>query len=177
MPLSIGDWQIRPFSPGDVDAIARYANNRRVWINLRDGFPHPYTAGDAEKWISFAVSQKPLLNFAIASPGEAIGAIGLNILPDVHRKCAEIGYWIGEPFWGRGICSAALQVLTRYAFRELDLVRIQAAVFEWNPASMKVLEKGGYRQEGRLRKAVFKDGQIIDAVLYAILAEEVTEQA
>lgn len=172
MKLSIGDYQIRSWEWQDRVALVRHANNPRVWINLRDSFPYPYTDGDAKNWIRFAREQRPETHFAIANPEEAIGGIGLVLQSDVNRLSAEIGYWLGEPFWGRGIASRAVQALSEYAFANFDLLRIYAWVFEWNPASARVLEKAGYRREGRLRQSVIKNGRVIDQFLYAILREE-----
>ena len=171
MQLDIGEWQVRSWRPEDEGAIVKYANNRKVWINLRDRFPHPYTAKDARDWIQSATQQNPETHFAIASAQEAIGGIGFRLQEDVHRRSAEIGYWLGEPFWGKGIATRALCALTEYAFTHFDLVRIYATVFEWNPASARVLEKAGYQYEGRLRKSVTKDGKTIDQLLYALLRE------
>src|SRR5712692_1513611 len=94
---------LRPWTRADIDSLVRYANNRSVWINLRDIFPHPYTRAGAEKWIEHCESEasKPA-NFAIELSGEAIGGVGVRLLDDVHRLTAEIGYWLGEPFWGQG---------------------------------------------------------------------------
>ena len=172
MQLDIGVWQIRSFRPEDERAVVKYANNRKVWINLRDSFPHPYTEKDARDWIHFATQQKPETNFALASAQEASGGIGLRLQEDVHRRSAEVGYWLGEPFWGRGIATTALSALTEYAFGHFDLVRIYATTFEWNPASARVLEKAGYQYEGRLRKSVTKDGKSIDQLLYALVREQ-----
>lgn len=169
MELLFGEWKIRSYSARDKDALIKYANNRNVWINLRDSFPYPYTEKDAKAWIHFALNQKPESNFVIANGAEAIGGIGLVPQADVHRLSAELGYWLGEPFWGKGIASQAVGIFTEYAFANFDLVRIYAFVFEWNRASARVLEKAGYRLEGRLEKSVIKDGQIIDQFLYAIL--------
>jgi RimJ/RimL family protein N-acetyltransferase len=96
MQLDIGEWQIRNWRPGDETALVRYANNRKIWLNLRDAFPHPYTADDARAWIKFAMEQNPAVNFAIASYEEAIGGVGLKLQEDVFRRSAEIGYWLGE---------------------------------------------------------------------------------
>ena len=110
-------------------------------------------------------------DIAIASREEAIGCIGMLPQEDVARISAEVGYWLGEPFWNRGIATGALRMLTEYAFGELELVRLYATVMEWNPASARVLEKAGYQYEGRLRRSVAKDGQIIDQWLYAMVRE------
>lgn len=171
MHIEIGEHQIRSFRPEDAASLAEAANNRRIWRNLNDYFPHPYTIEDARSWIARTQQESPEQNFAIASGSEVIGGIGLKLRDDVFRRSAEIGYWIGEPYWGRGIATAALRALTDDAFERLDLVRIDAGVFEWNPASCRVLEKAGYVQEARLRKSVSKDGQIIDRLIYARLRE------
>ncbi|MGH7362760.1 MAG: GNAT family N-acetyltransferase [Candidatus Methylomirabilales bacterium] len=162
---------IRSWRPGDVPALFRHANNRQVWRNLRDRFPHPYTARDAEDWIGRATAAVPETHFAIAIGDEAVGGIGLDLQTEVHRRSAELGFWLGEPYWGRGIATEAVRAMTDFAFATFDLCRVYAGVFEWNPASMRVLEKAGYSCEGRLRKSVTKDGQTIDQMLYAIVRE------
>jgi RimJ/RimL family protein N-acetyltransferase len=169
MELKLENCTIRNFIEGDEPSLVRHANNRNIWRNLRDRFPHPYVLDDAIWWVRFANSTTPITNFAIAVDGEAVGGIGLILRDDVYRRSAEIGYWLGEEFWGRGIVSSAVQAVTEYGFEKFDLCRIFAEVFEWNPASMRILEKAGYQFEGRLRKAVIKDRQIIDACIYAIV--------
>jgi RimJ/RimL family protein N-acetyltransferase len=171
MRIEFGEWRIRSFHHDDATASARYANNRAVWRNLRDRFPHPYRYEDAVSRIRHAAGPTPESNFAIASATEAIGGIGLELHDDVHRRSANVGYWLGEPFWGRGIATGALLALTEYAFEEFELVRLYAYVYEWNPASARVLEKAGYEYEGRMRKNVAKDGQTIDQWLYAMVRE------
>jgi RimJ/RimL family protein N-acetyltransferase len=159
---------LRAWRRSDISSLVRYANNRKIWINLRDIFPHPYTDAEAEQWIGICESNRgPTTNFAIELQGEAIGGIGCRLLDDVNCKTAEIGYWLGEPFWGRGIATAALKRTTEYAFQTFSLERLQASVFEWNPASARVLEKAGYVLEGRLRRSIFKDGRLTDSLLYA----------
>ncbi len=167
--IDIAEWHIRNYAVRDVAALVKYANNRKVSINLRDRFPYPYKRAHAAAWIQHVKAQKPQTNFAIASDGELIGGIGLELQGDVHRLSAEIGYWLGEPYWGKGIATRAVRALTEYGFANYPLVRIFAGVFEWNPASARVLEKAGYVFEGRLRKSAIKDGKIIDQVLYAIV--------
>lgn len=146
----------------------RHANNRHVWLTLRDQFPHPYTRADGEDWLAHIAQQEPVTSFAIVVAGEAAGGIGLAPQPDVHRRSAELGYWLGEAFWNRGIMTAAVRTFTTHAFDEYDLLRIFAGVFSTNPASMRVLEKAGYTREGILKKSVVKDGQVLDQVLYAV---------
>jgi len=112
-----------------------------------------------------------LFRSAIDWQGEAIGGMGLEPHNDVHRLVADIGYWLGEPFWGRGFATQGLRAFTAYAFSTFDLYRLQATVFAWNVGSAKVLEKAGYALEGRLRHNIIKDGRIADTLLYARLRE------
>jgi len=171
--LDIGSgWQVRSWRPEDRVSLAKYANNRKIWINLRDAFPHPYTSADAFDWIRQCSRNKPPTQFAIASAAEAVGAIGFLLQNDIYRRSAEIGYWLGEPFWGGGITTRAVCAVTEYAFANFDLMRLFATVFAWNPASARVLEKSGYSLEGRMRKSATKDGQVIDQLLYAKVLED-----
>jgi len=149
----------------------RHANNRKVSINLRDRFPYPYTVGDARSWLDSVIGHKRETNFAIDVAGEAVGGIGFTVQPDVGHRSAEIGYWLGEEFWGRGITTDALIAVTEYAFSNFDICRLYAHVFEWNGVSARVLEKAGYTFEGRLRKSVTKEGQTIDQLMYAMIRE------
>lgn len=149
----------------------RHANNRNVSINLRDRFPYPYTVSDARSWLESIIGLGPETNFAIDVAGEAVGGIGFSLQPDVAHRSAEIGYWLGEEFWGRGIATDALIAVTEHAFANYDICRLYAHVFEWNGASARVLEKSGYTLEGRLRKSVTKEGQTIDQLMYAMVRE------
>lgn len=162
---------MRSWRHGDEASLALHANNRRVWINLRDRLPHPYTRDDATQFITWAMAARPETHFAIAVGEEAVGGIGYEIQPDVHRISAEIGFWLGEAYWGKGITTEALRAVTEHAFHTHDLRRIFADVFDWNPASMRVLEKAGYTREAVLRKSAIKDGKVIDQMLYAIVRE------
>ncbi len=172
MNLKLKTCTVRSWEWRDRDAIVRYANNRKVSINLRDRFPYPYTARDARNWLDVVVDSKPETNFAIDVAAEAVGGIGFTPQHDVERRSAEIGYWLGEPFWGRGIATEALITVTEYAFANFDLCRLYAHVFDWNAASARVLEKAGYEFEGRLKNSVTKDGQTIDQLMYAIIREK-----
>lgn len=168
MELRFERFLLRPWRSGDEESLVRHADNRKVWRNLRDQFPHPYTRAHAEAWLRQVSTETRTLNFAMVVEGSAAGGIGLRLGRDVHRRSAEIGFWLGEAYWGRGIITEAVRAVTDHGFQSLDLCRIQAAVFEWNPASMRVLEKAGYTCEGRLKRSVIKDGQTIDAFLYAV---------
>jgi len=160
---------LRRWTTADRDSLVRYANNPHVARNMRDRFPHPYTSKDADEWIALAGSQDPLTNFAIEVEGQAVGGAGLMLGTDVARLSAEIGYWLGEPFWGRGLAPEAVKLLTDYGFAQFKLVRIFAGAFAWNPASARVLEKAGYTFESRSRKSVVKDGHILDQLNYVMI--------
>jgi ribosomal-protein-alanine N-acetyltransferase len=173
MQIDLGGYQIRSYGLTDKHAMVKYANNQNVSKNLRDSFPYPYSEKDAVKWLNLACIQNPELNFAIANPEELIGGIGLLLQPDVYRYSAEVGYWLAEPFWGKGITTMALKAFTKFAFEQFELRRLFAGVFEGNNPSVKVLEKAGYKFEGRYRKAVFKDGKFKDQLIYSFLKEEI----
>ncbi|MDB5102996.1 MAG: acetyltransferase [Fibrobacteres bacterium] len=164
---------IRPWLPGDLDGLVALADNSKVWRNMRDAFPNPYTRSDARAWIRGVTRQFPNAHFAIEAGGPDSGppvlAGGMGIIPqeDIHQGSAEIGYWLGEPFWGRGLMTSALEAFSDYAFETFLLRRLYARVLEWNPASMRVLEKAGYQPEGRLRRSAIKDGVVADEFLYA----------
>ena len=167
MKLTFGGYHIRELRDADVHSIAAYADNRQIWLNLRDTFPQPYTLADATMFISMVSRQSPVTTFAIANESEAVGIIGLTIGEDVHRYTAELGFWLGEPHWGRGIMTQAVEQLTTYAFTHLKLQRIFAEVYDYNAASARVLQKAGYAYEGRLKAHAFKDGKLVDMLLYA----------
>ena len=172
MKIDLGDICIRSFKHTDKAALVKYANNKKISKRLKDSFPHPYTEENAEEWLGLACNQNPELNFAIADENELIGAIGLMLQEDVNRFSAEIGYWIGESFWGKGVAVSALIAMTDYAFKHFKFNRLFASVFEGNDASMKVLEKAGYKMEGKFRNAVYKDGDFLDQYIFSILKEE-----
>jgi [ribosomal protein S5]-alanine N-acetyltransferase len=171
MELKLQSCVIRSWRVSDAVAVQRYANNRKVWLRLRDLFPHPYTLEDAHAFLGHVTNETPATTFALATPEEAIGCIGLRLGSDVHRKTAELGYWLGEPFWGRGIMSEAVAAFAPWAFETFDLARIYAEPFATNSASARVLSKAGFVCEGRLRASIFKDGQQLDSFLYARLRE------
>jgi ribosomal-protein-alanine N-acetyltransferase len=160
---------VRDWTTADKAALLRAANNRNVWRNLTHRFPHPYTEADADSWLARCAQNALPTSWAIELDGQAVGGIGTDPGEGVYAKTARFGYWLGEPFWGRGIMTAAVRATTRHIFDRFDLVRLEAPVFEWNRPSMRVLEKCGFVREGVLRKSVEKDGQIIDAVIYALL--------
>lgn len=169
--LCLAHCRLRRWRESDLESLVRHADDAAIAANLREGFPHPYTAEHAAAWIGRAALQHPPCFFAIDVGGAAVGGIGVAPQDDVYRRSGEIGYWLGRAFWNRGIATEAVRAMTEYAFRELDLVRVQTGVFEWNPASMRVLEKCGYLREGVQKRAAFKNGRFGDIVLYAKLRD------
>lgn len=167
MRIELGEYVIRDLAIEDASSIAQYADNRKIAMWLRDRFPYPYTAADANNFLAAVTRQDPRTVFAIATQREVIGGIGLEFRDDVHRFTAELGYWLGEPFWGRGIMTEAVRRFTEWAFENLEVHRIYASIFDGNDASVRVLEKAGFQREGRQRAAVFKNGRILDQLLYA----------
>ncbi|MBE0653673.1 MAG: GNAT family N-acetyltransferase [Bacteroidales bacterium] len=147
--------------------MAELANNEKISINLRDGFPHPYTVDDAERFIAICNQQSPPTVFAIEFKGTYVGNIGLHKGEDIYRKSAEIGYFLGEPYWNKGIMTKAVNLICEYGFDELDIVRIFTGVFDYNLASQKVLEKCGFEREAIFKKAVVKKGNIYNEVRFA----------
>ena len=172
MKLAVGEWYIRSYEDTDVAALVKYANNRKIWLMLTHIFPHPYTLEDAHSWLDIVKQQTIETNFTISTEEELIGTIGFKLFEGVHCKTAELGYWLGEPHWGKGIMTETVRAMTDYMFTNHDFVRIQAAVFESNPGSARVLEKSGYTYEARLRKHVYKDDTLQDLLIFALLRNE-----
>lgn len=170
MRLDCGSCIVRDWKDGDREALLRFANDRRVWRNLKDRFPHPYGEAEADAWLALNREHPDSGNWAIEVNALAVGGIGIKPGADVYAKTANIGYWLGAPFWGRGIMTAAVRAVADYALSQRGVRRLEAMVYEWNPASMRVLEKCGFTREAVLRNSVFKDGQLIDSTLYAKLA-------
>jgi RimJ/RimL family protein N-acetyltransferase len=168
--------EVRSWRESDAASLALHANNRKIWRNMSDAFPHPYTAADARAFLRSAMARAPESWLAIAVGDQAVGGIGFTPRDDVQRVSAEVGYWLGEAFWGRGIVSEALRAVTGYAVQTHPLTRVFAAPFEWNAASFRVLEKAGYAREARLRRSAIKDGRVIDQVLYAYVVPEADPQ-
>lgn len=159
---------LRHFKNGDQESLVENANNVKFFNNLKDTFPHPYTHADAEWWVNAnRQTGQSTTGFAIDVNGDVIGVIGIIIGYDIQRVTAEIGYWLGENYWGKGIAVEALKQMTDYAFLNFpELVRLWAAVFEYNKASMRVLEKAGYELEGIRKKGAIKNGRVIDEYVY-----------
>ncbi|MBN1272911.1 MAG: GNAT family N-acetyltransferase [Candidatus Aminicenantes bacterium] len=167
MELLLETCKIRSWRKNDAEALTVHADNRKIWRNLRDAFPHPYTLADAHRFIETALKKKPETYFCIEKNGEAVGSIGLGLHTDVERFSAEIGYWLSERYWGCGIMSEVLKAVTEYAVQTFTLRRVYALPYAWNGVSFRVLEKAGYILEGRLRCSAFKDGSWVDQMMYA----------
>jgi RimJ/RimL family protein N-acetyltransferase len=160
---------LRPWRVTDAESVARHADDREVWRNMRDRFPHPYTLDDARQWLQFVATVPSGTNFAIDVGGAAVGGISFEPLSDVFRVGAELGYWLGQAHWGKGITTDAVRMVTDHLFRHFDFIRVQASVFSWNPASARVLEKAGYTLEATNRRSMIKEGEVGDRWLYVRL--------
>lgn len=176
MNIPLRGCAVRSLRPEDAGSLARHADNRKVWLNLRDAFPHPYTLSDAQEFIRSSLTLDPECRFAIDVDGHAVGCIGFILHTDVERVGAELGYWLAEEFWNRGIATQAVKAVTALAVRRHGLTRVFAVPYEWNPASCRVLEKAGYALEGRMRRSAIKDGRVIDQFLYAYIPPYLKKQ-
>jgi len=165
------EFKIRPWKIEDMQSLVKYANNWNVAKNLTDKFPHPYTESDGKSFIDFATRDNPIHIFAIEIEGQAAGGIGIHLQDDIHRKNAELGYWLAEPFWGNGIISNAIKEIIEFAFSTFDIDRIFARPFGTNIASQKVLEKNNFILEARFEKVLFKNGEYLDELIYAVRRE------
>lgn len=165
---------LRELSYADCDSLAENANNEKIWNNVMDHFPHPYTREDAFDYISMvgAMPGSPM-RFAIEIDGKAVGSIGFGSEGDIERVTAEIGYWLGEKYWGRGIMSKVLRDVTNYAFDNFHYEKIYALIFSYNEGSMQVAKKAGYMLEAVLHKAAIKNGRLIDFYYYSRMREDV----
>lgn len=160
---------MREWRASDASAIVPHANDRAVSRNLRDRFPHPYARRDFRRFHRDVRDHDPPRVFAIEVDGEACGGVGIELGDDVDRRTGEIGYWLGRAHWNRGIATEAVRAVVEYAFETFDLARLEARIYEGNPASARVLEKAGFTREARLRRAITKDGETFDALLYAFV--------
>lgn len=159
---------LRTWQMEDKTSLIKYANNIKVWRNVRDRFPYPYTEKDAVDWITLCAQQHPPTNFAICIKGEACGGIGLMPEEDIYRYNMEIGYWLGEPFWGSGIMREAIEAVVTYAFEQLGTYRVYGKIFGENKASQKVLRRAGFRKEAHIKNIVVKEGEWQDEVIMGI---------
>lgn len=166
--------KIRKWELTDAGDLARAISNTKIQNNLRDGLPYPYTKQDAIEYISAMLSsdENEVFAFAITADGKAIGSIGVFRQENIHRRTAELGYYIAEKYWGKGITTEAVKQISKYVFDKSDIIRIYAEPFAYNTASCRVLEKAGFQYEGTLRNNAVKNGKIIDMKMYALLKTE-----
>jgi len=162
------NFKLRPWAIQDVDSLVKFANNYNIAKNLMDIFPHPYSIEDGKAFIEMVAKNTPPNTLAIEVNGEAAGAIGLHLQNDIYRKNAELGYWLAEPYWGKGIITQAIIQMVDYGFRNWDINRIYARPFGYNMASQRALEKAGFVLEAKLEKTIFKNGEYIDELIYAV---------
>ena len=161
------DFSLRALKMDDADSIAKYANNMKVSENLKERFPFPYNKKNAVEFIESVSKTNNAIIFAIVVNDEAVGAIGLHLQMDIYKKTVELGYWLGEDFWNKGIMSSAVKEVLAYTKRNLNVIKIFAKVFECNHASAKVLEKNGFLLEARLKKQIYKNNFVMDELIYA----------
>jgi len=169
MELKEGNIRLRPFRLEDKERLVELGNNKNISDNLTDGFPHPYTLDAAIKFIDESLKNDPIRRFAIEEDGVYVGNIGLHPSDDIYRFNAEIGYFIGEPYWNRGIATKAINIMCKYGFEVMKLKRIHAGVFAYNPTSRHVLEKCGFEFEGTFKKGLFKKDEFHDEFRYALV--------
>ncbi len=159
---------LRPWSSQDLPELVRLANNVAVARFMADTFPHPYTEENGKAFIAFANAKNPASVFAIIVDEQPVGSIGLHMQADILRKNYEIGYWLGEEHWGKGIAVEAVRQICEYGFASLDCMRIFARIFGNNTASQKVVQKAGFVLEATFEKTILKNGEFLDELIYAI---------
>ena len=159
--------KLRPWNIEDAESLVENANNFEIARFMSDAFPYPYTIEHAKNFIAFATKDEPIHIFAIEIEGKAVGGIGIHPQTDIMKKNAELGYWLGEKYWGKGIISKAIQMIIPFAFKTYDITRIYARPFGTNIASQKVLEKAGFVLEARIKENIFKNGAYLDELIYA----------
>lgn len=167
MLLDLGDLKVRSWRKSDLESLVRHANNPKIACNLRDQFPHPYARQDGVEYLNYVKALELETSFALECGGEAVGGVGFLLGSDIARLSAEMGYWLSETYWGRGLVTRAVLAASDWAFERYELTRIFAQVFAHNNASMRVLEKSGFEREGVMRRSAVKNGVILDQVLYA----------
>lgn len=162
------NFTLRPWNINDLDSLVQQANNPNIAKFMTDGFPHPYTKEKGISFIEMATKDNPIHIFAIDVDGKAAGGIGIHPQQDIMKKNAELGYWLGEAYWGKGIVSGAIKQMIDFAFATYEINRVYARPFGINIASQKVLEKCGFKLEARFEKVIFKNGEYLDELIYAI---------
>ncbi|MEI7596722.1 MAG: GNAT family N-acetyltransferase [Bacteroidota bacterium] len=176
MELIDNKLKLRAFRNSDSKKLTELCNNRKIWNNLRDNIPFPYTKENADDFIQYCKIEAPQFTFAIEFNDEFVGTIGLIRQNDIYKFTAEIGYWIGEPYWGKGIATKAVRLITEYGFHKLGLVRIHTGVFDFNKGSQRVLEKAGFKLEGIFEKSIVKNDKICNEYRYAMINKNANQQ-
>lgn len=166
--------RIRKWELSDAKDMAAALSNKKVQDNLRDGLPYPYTVQDGKEFISAMLSadENETFAFAITVDNMVLGSIGIFRQGNIHRQTAELGYYIAEEYWGKGIMTEAVKQICEYVFANSDIIRIYAEPFAYNIASCRVLEKVGFQYEGTLRSNAVKNSKVIDMKMYSLLKEE-----
>jgi RimJ/RimL family protein N-acetyltransferase len=159
---------LRPWMDSDLSALVALANNFSIAKNMTDQFPFPYTVDHGKAFLEFAGSHNPIRILAIEAEGSVAGSIGIHPQTDIMRNNAELGYWLGEPYWGRSIASVAVRKMVAYGFQSFEINRIFARPFGTNIASQRVLRKAGFILEGRFEKTIIKNGELLDELIFAI---------
>ncbi len=168
--MSTINFTLREWHLSDSESLALHANNIHIWNNVRDLFPHPYTYNDGVAFISAVIAKpRPAVDLAIEIDGKAVGGIGIIPQYDVERITAEIGYWLSENHWSKGIMTDAVKQMVQYTFTNFSIQKLYAPVFEYNISSMRVLEKAGFHQEAILKKAAIKNGRVIDLHYFSLI--------
>lgn len=174
LPTQHPDVELRSYLLNDAAALATIANNDKIWLNLRDAFPHPYTLEDGERFITMCQEHQPNTVLGIFYQNRLVGSVGLHLQQDVYSHSAELGYFIGEPYWNKGIASVVVERILQFGWEELKLQRIFASVFAHNLASARILEKNGFQREGIRIKGIFKNNEYLDEYLFGILNPDVS---
>lgn len=171
--MNSNNFELREWRLSDAASLAENANNINIWNNVRDYFPHPYSEKDGKEYIEMVLSQpKPATILAIDVEGKAVGSIGIILQTDVERISAEIGYWLGEKYWNKGIVTEAIKQMLTYAFANFPLQKIYAPIFDFNIASQKILQKAGFEREAILKQGAIKNGKIIDLHYYSFIKKD-----
>jgi [ribosomal protein S5]-alanine N-acetyltransferase len=162
------DFILRKWTIKDLGNLMKHANNFKIAKNMSNAFPYPYTEIFGRRYISKAITIKPTRTFAISIEGEAVGSIGVYPQTDIHCRNAEMGYWLSEEYWGKGIMPEAIRQMVDYGFKNLDIDRIFARPFGSNTISQRVLEKAGFTLEAKFEKTIYKNGEYLDELFYAV---------
>ena len=162
------EFNLKPFELSDALIFSLHANNINIWRNLTNQFPHPYSVEDAQNYIKLTLQPSPKQILGIYVDAEPIGSIGLHPLEDIFSKNMELGYWLAEPYWSKGIMTKAIGQMVEYGFENFDINRIFARPFHRNIGSIKALEKNDFKLEAKLEKTIFKEGKYEDELIYAV---------